>query len=310
MDAMKPLSDLNLEWLRVFQRVAQTGAMTAAARSLCITQPAVSHAVAQLEDRLGMRLFDRSTKRISLTPEGELLFGITSRMFKVLESGTRELRWFLDERSTVLRIGCPFLILHKFLTPFLSAFHQRHGNVKIQLEIENRMEPMLDLVREDKVDLLFLATPRPGPVDEGLEHCQVGAYRYGFVASRAHYGRLQGRRLTLEDINRHPIIILRPGNNTRDWLERAFADAGLELNVQVETKTMAETDEFVRAGFGIGAVMLDVPEKAAEPGGDVFEVKTRKTVPQGRYLAVYRKGTQLTAAAREFLAGVRRGIAL
>ena len=87
------------------------------------------------------------------------------------------------------------------------------------------------------------------------------------------------------------------------------AAAFAEDAYQVETKTMAETDEFVRAGFGIGAVMLDVPEKAAEPGGDVFEVKTRKTVPQGRYLAVYRKGTQLTAAAREFLAGVRRGIA-
>jgi DNA-binding transcriptional LysR family regulator len=307
METMKALNELNLEWLRVFHRVASKGGMTAAAKSLFITQPAVSHAVSQLEDRLGMRLFERKARRLVLTAEGEVLYGVTRRMFAVLREGTRELHEAVEMKQTVLRIGCPFLLLRSFLSGYLSDFHRTHASVRIQLEIENRMQPMLDLLRGDKVDLLFLATPKPDRIDPEFLEEQVGAFRYGFVASRAHFGAIEGRRLTLSQINSHPIVILRPGNNTRDWMERVFAKEGLALNVQVETKTMAETEEFVKAGFGLGAMMIDEPEQAGARPEEFFEVKTAKALPAGRYAALYRGQTAQMPAARDFLDCVRRG---
>jgi hypothetical protein len=169
------------------------------------------------------------------------------------------------------------------------------------------MQQMLELVKGGKVDLLFLATPRLEQIDDELIEEQVGAFRYGFIASQAHFGSLQGRRLALAQINSHPIVILRPGNNTRDWLEGEFARQGLALNVQFETKTMAETDEFVRAGFGIGAVTIEVPEKPGALPEGTFEVKTRRSFQTGRYVALYRKDSELSGAAVDFLMSVRRG---
>jgi DNA-binding transcriptional LysR family regulator len=307
MDHMKALNEVNLEWLRVFHRVATTGGMTAAAKTLFITQPAVSHAVAQLEDRLGVRLFQRKNRKLALTAEGDVLYGVTRRMFGVLREGTQELHRAIEMKSSVLRIGCPFLILKTFLSPFLSSFHQTHSIVKVKIEIENRMQQMLELVKGGKVDLLFVATPRLEQIDDELIEEQVGAFRYGFIASQAHFGSLQGRRLALAQINSHPIVILRPGNNTRDWLEGEFARQGLALNVQFETKTMAETDEFVRAGFGIGAVTIEVPEKPGALPEGTFEVKTRRSFQTGRYVALYRKDSELSGAAVDFLMSVRRG---
>ena len=71
--------DISLEYCRVFYHVARSGSITLAARQLCISQPAVSQAVKQLEEALKCRLFTRTSKGVYLTKEGEVLFGYVER---------------------------------------------------------------------------------------------------------------------------------------------------------------------------------------------------------------------------------------
>ena len=298
---MRALSDVSLDLLRVFERVVRTGSMTAAARTLFITQPAVSHAVSQLEQLLDCRLFERASRRLFLTDEGRAVYEAASRAREAIAQGERALQEVRARKTGLLRIGCSFLILQTCLTPLLAAFHKKHPDVRLQVEIENRMQPMLELVRGRKVDLLFLATPEPGAVAPDLDSETLGRFQYAFFASRAHYPQLDRRRLSLEEINAHPIVILRPGNNTRDYLDRLFADAGLKLNAQWETKTMALTEEFTKAGLGIGAMLVSEHPIVRPHTEGLMKLRCSAALPQGRYMAFHRRDEALADTARIFL---------
>ncbi|MCI6530961.1 MAG: LysR family transcriptional regulator [Mesosutterella sp.] len=299
---MKPLSDVNLELLRVFRKTAQVGSMTEAARHLFITQSAVSHAVADLEAFTGCRLFLRAHRRLTLTAEGRAVLETAESIFSALEGGEEKLKVLRAQKTGLLRIGCPFLILQTILTPQLARFHRRRPEVEVRLTIENRMQPMLELLRSNRIDLLFLATPAPALLDPQLvEHC-LGYYRYGFFASRENFGALEGRVLSLKELSELPVVILRPGNNTRDCLEKKFAEAGLRLRVSVETDTMAFTKEYTRAGFGIGAGLIPEPPLRVEDEPDLFRLQVDPPLPSGRYVALFRNDLELPQTAEVFLA--------
>lgn len=297
----RSLSQISLDLINVFHQVAKLGSMTSASKVLFVTQPAVSHSIALLEDQLGFALFERTGRRLILTDEGRTLFQTTQNMFCALRQADRELKEMLLSKKEILRIGCPFLLLQTRLTPVLALFHKAHPEVRIRVEIENRMQPMLDLLREDKVDLLFLATPEQGRIETDFVEQTLGTYRYGFLASKDHFSFLQGKKLSLQDVNAHPIVILQIGNNTRDYLDRRFSEAGLTLNVQWETETMAVTEEFTKAGFGLGAMLLDDRPVVKHCNEGLFELTLKDALPTGRYLVLHHSQKVLPETAKQFL---------
>ena len=306
---MRQLADINLELLRVFYQVARTGSMTQASKVLFITQPAVSHAVAQLEDRLGSPLLNRVGRRLVLTPEGRLVYESAKRVWAELAKSGRELRELQSFRQGVVRIGGPFLLFPTFLTRCLSAYHRIYPGIRFKLEFENRMAGMLELIRQGTVDLLFLATPQMTEIDPDFSESTLGTYRYCFMASREHFPELEHCELSIHEVNARPLVILRPGNNTRDFLESRFAESGERLNVQFETETMALTDEFTRAGLGLGAAIRpNTPGLGGFPS-DLFEVPLSDSLGGGRYIVMHRKAEYLPGPAYEFLKLVRRTLA-
>ena len=299
---MRSLTDVNLELLRVFYNVAKLGSMTAASRALFITQPAISHGVSQLEENLQCRLFERVSRKLRLTDEGATVFDAAQRMMQALQEGERKLQEVRTGKSSLLRIGCPQLLLHTALTPMLAKFHEEHRGIKTKITIENRMAQMLDLVRNDEVELQFLATPVMDSLGTDLEVTTLGTYHYGFCASRRHFGEFEGKTLSWQEINALPLIVLRPGNNTRDYLERWFAAKGITLNVAIETETMAVTDELTKSGFGIGAMIVSdggfADPKLPE---ELFEIKLEPKLGSGRYVMVKRRGSEKSDVVQKFL---------
>lgn len=272
-------------------------------RALFITQPAISHAVSQLEENLQCRLFERVSRKLRLTDEGATVFDAAQRMMQALQDGERRLQEVRAGKSSLLRIGCPQLLLHTALTPMLAKFHEEHRDIKTKITIENRMTQMLDLVRNDEVELQFLATPVMDSLGADLEVTTLGTYHYGFCASRRHFGELDGKILLWQSVNELPMIVLRPGNNTRDYLERWFAAKGITLNVAIETETMSVTDELTKAGFGVGAMIVSDGGLADPklPEG-LFEIKLEPQLGSGRYVMVRRRGSQMSEVAKKFLA--------
>lgn len=299
---MKKLAEAGLENVRIFLRAAEKGSMTEAAKTLFITQPAVSHAIALLEDRLECRLFARKGKRLTLTPAGWIVYEAADRMAEALRAGDRKLERLRGIEESTLTIGAPFLFLHGILAPFLSRFHRDHPGVRIRIEIENRMAEMQAIAKSGRADLFFFGTPKAEDVDPALEAVALARFRYCFMASPEHYPELVGRKLSLRDLNELPIAILRPGNSTRSFMEARFAEDGLALNVHYEAATMAVVEDFARMGLGIAA-MLRFPGFDKE---GLFELKLDRKFEPGVFLAVSRRGEHLSAAAEAFLDLVRQ----
>lgn len=296
----RDLSSVNLELLRVFHRVAEKGSMTEAAKSLFITQPAVSHAVAQLEERLGEKLFERRGRSLALTAAGGVIFRAANEMAAALARGERDLEKLHWVEESNLTVGAPYLVLHQFLVPWLSLFHRRYPGVKIRVKIENRMSEMPAIAKKGMTDIFFITSPKTDEVDADLESEKIASLNYCFLASREHYGELEGKPLSLSDINQLPIAVLSKGHSTRHFFEARFADEGLEMNVCYDASTMAVVEDLTRAGLGIGAMVRE-----GSSGSGLFELKLKRQLEPGVIHAAWRKGRQLTPAAAAFLELVR-----
>ena len=122
---------VNLEYYRVFCSVCECGGITAAAEALCISQPAVSQAVRQLETVLGCRLFLRTSRGVKLTSEGELLLSYVRRGIDAIQDGEKMLRRMKDLETGEIRIGASDMTLQFYLLPYLEQFHEEYPNIKV-----------------------------------------------------------------------------------------------------------------------------------------------------------------------------------
>ena len=261
-------------------RVLAAGAPEAAKR-LFVTQSAVSHAVAELE------AFIRATGthgRLTLTTEGRAVLEAPESIFSAMEKGEKKLRRLRAQKTRLLRIGCPFLILQTILTPKLAHLHHRHSEVEVWLTIENWMQLMLDPLHSTRINLLFLATP--APFDPLLSEHDIGCFRYSFFASRKNFGTLEGRTLSLEDLSRLPMVILRSGNNTSDCL-------GIRHCGTATAGKRQDRHPVLHRGVYPGGLRGG--------GGPIPE----PPLPSGRYTMLYRNEVKLPQTAKNFLGAFR-----
>ena len=121
----------NLELYRVFYQVASAGRITDAAQKLHISQPAVSQSLKSLETQLGMTLFNRTSKGVTLTKEGEILFGYVARGYEQFMLGEAQLERMQNLEIGEVRIGASDMTLRFFLLPFLEAFHEKYPDIKV-----------------------------------------------------------------------------------------------------------------------------------------------------------------------------------
>src|SRR5690606_31633128 len=125
---------MDLRHLRYFQAVAEELSYSRAARRLHIAQPALSRAVQELEEELGVLLIDRKRRTIRLTPGGEVLLRETGRIFENLDDTRRKVRRTASGDVGELRLGYIGPPTRSFLGPLLKRYHQRYPRVTIVLE--------------------------------------------------------------------------------------------------------------------------------------------------------------------------------
>lgn len=124
------LQNLPLPMLRAFEAAGRTGSFRAAAQELSLTPSAVSHAIRKLEETLGVKLFQRSTRSIQLSPEGEALLGHISRGFEEIRHG---LELVSTRGPSLLRLHCAPSFAAQWLTPRLTRFFAEYSQIDIRL---------------------------------------------------------------------------------------------------------------------------------------------------------------------------------
>ncbi|SEL57351.1 DNA-binding transcriptional regulator, LysR family [Paenibacillus sp. cl141a] len=285
----------NTEWYRVFLHAAETSNLTKAAQNLHMTQPSVSYAIKQLEEALGVGLFDRLSKGVRLTQEGQALYQHVRQAFDELGSAERRLKKLKQFGEGRLRIGANGAIVKDFLLSLLDRFHARYPDIRIQLSQE-RTSSIVERLKKGSLDLGFVHLPVS---DEEIHIIDSRTSPYCAVVGTA-FADWARRPLRTEELTELPLLLLSPGSSTRSFIEGWFRSQGVEVEADFELNSLDMLAEFAERGYGTAFL----PRAFVSPrisDGSLLELRTDTPLPD-RYIGVaVRKHQSPSLAAGAFL---------
>ena len=287
----------NIELYRIFRTVARCKQFSAAAKELCVSQPAVSQAVKLLEEQLSCTLFVRTSKGAQLTAEGAILYNHIDRAFGEIERGEHLVAQMCDMEQGEICIGASDMTLQFYLLPILEQFHIKYPHIKIQVTNAPTPETM-EALEAGNIDFGVISTPVEAR--EGIEIVPVHTIRDIFVAGTA-FLELKHHVLTFEELTRYPLVCLEKNTSTRRFWDSYFAEHKIEITPEFELATSDMIVQFALRNLGIGLVM----EAFAEPylkNGMLFELMFDKKPPERNMCLAVRKNYLGSTATKNFLA--------
>lgn len=244
--------------LQAFLTVAEHGGFSKAGQVLGRTQPAVSQAVAALEQELGQRLFLREGRRVRLTAAGQILFEHARAAFDGLAAAERRLSALGELRAGELVLGTSDTIAYHALPPVLAAFRARHP--ELGLRIVNRPSPAIArAVAEREVDVGILVEPLPEPSRaEAALFAALGRERLqpheDVAICPPGHALSTRRRVTLSALAQQPLVLLDRSTAARSYLDGHFARLGVTPRVALEMNSLELVKRLVELGFGLSVV--------------------------------------------------------
>ncbi|WBB50867.1 LysR family transcriptional regulator [Verrucosispora sp. WMMA2044] len=284
---------MELHQLRYVVAVAETRNFTRAAERCLVVQSALSHQIARLERELGARLFDRTSRRVRMTPAGEAFLPAARQCLDAAERAAAEVASAVGEIRGRLTVGMIPTVAAVDIPAALDAFHQRYPHVRIRLRVGGS-EQLIDQVKEGAVDIGFLGLPvtaRP----EGVVARQLAYDRLVAVVAPEH--PLAGQaEVDLARLATETFVDLPAGSAGRAQSDQAFAAAGVHREVAFEVSTVdSMMTRLIRRQLGIALL----PSTFAPQLPGVVTIPVRDAPARIEHLVWNR--TTLTPAATAFL---------
>ncbi len=249
---------MDLNRITVFARVVEAGSFTAAAAALGVRKSSVSRSVAALEADLGIRLLQRTTRRLSLTDAGRAYYDRARDALAGLEEAQHAVSSLGAQPRGLVRVTAP-VDLASDLAAVTSAFARAYPEVRVEVSLTARF---VDLVKEG----LDLAV-RAGPLtDSSLLSRKLGEADLGLFASPA-YLDVAGRPRRLADLTRHECVLYRSGSGAATWrLTGPRGEEEVFVQGRVDTDELAFVRAMVLAGFGIALAPTPLLRPLVEAG--------------------------------------------
>jgi DNA-binding transcriptional LysR family regulator len=280
--------------IRAFVRVIERGGISAAAKSLAITPSGVSKLITRLEDRLGVGLLHRTTRRVTLTPEGETYFVRARDILAAIDDAEAEVSTAGQHPRGRLRVNCVSAFANHQLMPALPSFLACYPEIELQIAVTDRV---VDLLAED-ADLGI----RSGRLDDlSLVARRIAMIERGLYASPAYLAR-RGVPQTPDRLRDHDCIVLSVIPSSHRW---SFRDNGKVRAIDIVSRIVVDSGEaalrLAVAGGGIARV-ADVLVADAIRGGQLKSILAEAHLSEPVPLsAVYPKGRHRMPKVRAFL---------
>jgi DNA-binding transcriptional LysR family regulator len=236
--------------LRVFSEVARQLSFAKAARALHLTPPAVTMQVRELEGHVGMPLFDRSGRSVTLTTAGEYMLVYTRKMLATLKDAEDTAARLLKLEVGTLTIGMVSTAKY-FLPHLLAQFRREHEGIEIRLAVGNR-EQLVRMLHANEVDIAIMGRP---PKELATRAEPFAAHPHVFVAPVGH-PLTQAGPLTPEALRDQGFILREEGSGTRAALEKFLLQARVEPRVTMEMASNETIKQAVIAGMGLSFLSL------------------------------------------------------
>lgn len=302
---------LDLNTLQLVQALAQTGSFTAAAERLGYSKTKISLQIKALEQQLGVALFRRTTRQVSLTRSGEQLLSQCLPLYQQLQDELRQLQHADSALSGPLVITAPEDFISAVLTPVLLAFSRQHPQLTIELRSSDAIR---DLVKEG-IDVAF----RGGWLrDSSLTAQRLGSFDQWLVASPALVQQ-RGQPTVPADLHDWPLVAFSQLRQPQHWSFRKYANSQHPINQYAEqpeqqqlhfrspflVASTGSVRTLVLAGGGLG-VMTSYAAAPLVASGELVHLLPDWQLPAGGIYAVYPPGRQRPLKVQRFVAALQQ----
>ena len=294
---------VNLELYRVFYTVAKCGSLTRAAEELYISQPAVSQSIKQLENQLGVPLFDRRHRGMELSAQGgKIIFAEVERALELLCEAENRLAQMQSSAVGTIRIGASDTIFEYFLADKIVDFHERFPAVKIEL-MANFTPDTIEKLKANKCDVAFVNLPIT--VDDELE-LEGNCMRLNdiFIAGEK-YKELSERPISLSELKKYPLILMDKNTVARRSLDAFLDRVGVNLQPSIEVGSWDLMKRLVHRGMGIGVIPRAYALRRLQ-AGELYEVKTDPELPARSVGMLLPKNQPISYALHSFIQYFRK----
>ena len=285
----------HLEQYKVFKAVADSGNISATAKSLYLSQSAVSQSIKTLESSLGVRLFSRSRRGVTLTNDGRTLYEYVSGALALLEAGENRLNESRELTRGELTIGASNTLTESYLLRYLQEYHRSYPGVRVRI-LNGTSRRVMNYLHGGTRDLAFVTTDEPV---EGFDNRLCLKTHTSFVAA-ADYPVDFDRAYTLAEISAMPLILLEREAGSRRFLENCFLKEGLRLEPEIELASYELLISLAGIGLGVAGVTEEFSQDALDRG-IVRKIKLTEPLPERAVSMLTLKNTGTSMAARKFM---------
>ncbi len=238
--------NITLRQIQALLAVAEFGSFTRAAERLHVAQPALSQHVRDLESELGIKLFDRTTRRVELTGAGREFRDSAAKAVDDLEHAARNAHEMAERKRGKIAIAAPPLLSGAILPWAIADFRAKYAGIQVSV-VEARADEIVELVRAGRVDCGF-GTFRAG--EDGISYTALTSDSLAVFCAPSH-ALARKKRLTWAELENLPLITLTRDSGIRLLVELGYESAKISLNPAYEVSHVTTALSMVEAGLGI-----------------------------------------------------------
>lgn len=285
--------NVNYEFYKVFFVVAQELSFSKAAKKLFISQSAVSQSIRQLEEKLEVSLFNRSTKQVQLTADGKALFDHIEPAIHMISSGET----YLMESKTLergqLHIAASDTICRYYLLSYFKTFHNAFPGVEIKITNRTSVQ-CVDLLHKGQVDLIVTNLPNLH-VTGDMAVTPTKSFKDVFIA---HPKRCDTTATySLEDLSTYPLLMLTKRTATSEFFYDLFKKEGIDVKASIELGSIDLLVDMARIDLGIAFV----PDFCVTPSANLQILNIDHPIPERQIGWITHKKRPLSEAAKKFV---------
>lgn len=297
----------NLNLYHIFYTVAKNKNISLAAKELYISQPAISKAISKLENNLETTLFVRSSRGVTLTEEGSILFEQVRNAFTSINNGEEQLRKIARLGVSHLSIGVSITLCKYILLPYLKEFIKENPHVTISITCHPSLETIRDI--ENGITEIGLVGI---PSDTGALHYEpICEIQDTFVATETYLKNLRirenGTRTSL--LANANFMMLNKENISRKYVDNYLTSHQITMNNILEINTMDLLIELAKIDLGIACVIRNFVKDDIK-NGTFKELTFKRTIPKRRVGFAYREDMPMSDTMKKFMEFIEKHTAL
>lgn len=286
---------MNLHQLKVFYEVAKAKSFSAAAKTVYLTQPAVTWQVKSLEESFDMKFLDRIGKKILLTEEGKVLFDFADRILNLTRQAEEALTDLKGLSRGTLKIASTYTFGDFYLPALLQAFHGKYPKIAVQVSTGNSSQTIENTLLH-KSDLAIAAND---PKNEKLEVREMTTdLLVGIVFPSHPFARRKS--IALKELNGQPLILREKESSPRRIIDEILGQKGISPVIIMESASTSAIKKMVESGMGMAILSQQVVKEELK-GKSLKQLSFNDARIAYRFYLIYHKDKYLSRAVKAFI---------